>query len=98
MDEVPGFGGFRAAFSARLGEWKQYYDLSEPQSAAPPRGWDGLGGKEPSLFQKLVCLRIVRPDKVMTTPVLVEFWRALLEWLLLLRAPVMCQMPYRLSR
>ncbi|KAE8738437.1 hypothetical protein FOCC_FOCC016088 [Frankliniella occidentalis] len=62
VDEVPGFGGFRQAFVSGLGEWKKYYDLAEPQSTDPPRAW--TGGKDPSLFQRLICLRMVRPDKV----------------------------------
>lgn len=62
MDEVPGFAGFRQAFTSSLSEWKQYYDLAEPQNAMPPKAW--TGGKDPNLFQKLVCLRMVRPDKV----------------------------------
>ncbi|KAJ1520032.1 hypothetical protein ONE63_004262 [Megalurothrips usitatus] len=62
VDEVPGFAGFREAFAAGLSEWRQYYDAAEPQAAAPPGAW--AGGRQPSLFQQLICLRMVRPDKV----------------------------------
>ena len=64
MDEVPGFSGFRQSFSSQLSEWKQFYDLAEPQDTVPPRGWTADAGQEPSLFQRLICLRMIRPDKV----------------------------------
>ncbi|KAK3925188.1 Dynein heavy chain 7, axonemal [Frankliniella fusca] len=62
VDEVPGFAGFRQAFVSGLGEWKRFYDLAEPQGAETPRAW--TGGAEPTQFQRLICLRMLRPDKV----------------------------------
>ena len=40
-------------------EWKEYYDSVDPQTHALPKQWDKLG-----MFQKMIVLRCLRPDKV----------------------------------
>ena len=45
--------------------WKQYYDSTEPQHEKLPASWDDKLG----LFQKIIVLRCLRPDKVGVTMV-----------------------------
>ena len=40
--------------------WKQFYDSVEPQNESYPYDWDQKLG----MFQKLLILRCLRPDKV----------------------------------
>ena len=46
-------------FGGMVKEWKDYYDSVEPHTHALPKQWDKLG-----LFQKMIVLRCLRPDKV----------------------------------
>eukprot|EP00116_Pleurobrachia_bachei_P000103 sb/3460365/ len=60
MAELDGFGGFRKSFQANLPDWKRYYDAKEPQKIKLPEPWHS----KLSDFQKMTCLRCIRPDKV----------------------------------
>ena len=61
----PRFKGIRTRFAREMAAWKQYYDNTEPQHEKLPGSWnDKLG-----LFQKIIVLRCLRPDKVGVTMV-----------------------------
>lgn len=53
------FKGIRMTFGGMVKEWKEYYDSVDPQTHALPKQWDKLG-----MFQKMIVLRCLRPDKV----------------------------------
>ena len=65
----PRFKGIRTRFAREMVAWKQYYDSTEPQHEKLPGSWnDKLG-----LFQKIIVLRCLRPDKVGVTMV-ADYW------------------------
>lgn len=56
----PRFKGVRTRFSREIEQWKAYYDSVEPQHEKLPGDWEEKLG----MFQKLIVLRCLRPDKV----------------------------------
>ncbi|CAD8115295.1 unnamed protein product [Paramecium sonneborni] len=58
-DTLPFFKGFPESFSKNLIDWQEIYDSSEPQTQQLPEPWHS----QLSAFQKLIVLRIIRPDK-----------------------------------
>eukprot|EP01135_Chromosphaera_perkinsii_P003458 Nk52_evm27s243 gene=Nk52_evmTU27s243 len=66
LQDYEGFGGLGSDFGSIAGSWKVMYDSSEPHLEALPGEWENLG-----IFQKLLILRCIRPDKV--TPGVTEF-------------------------
>ena len=51
-------------FGGMVKEWKEYYDSVDPHTHDLPKQWNKLG-----IFQKMIVLRCLRPDKVIfTTP------------------------------
>ncbi|KAK4876149.1 hypothetical protein RN001_012571 [Aquatica leii] len=60
VEKIPGFDGFRKSFVQNISNFKQMYDLVEPQNSPLPSPWD----KSLSLFQKLLVIRMLRPDKI----------------------------------
>ena len=54
------FSGVRAHFKANVHSWKSYYDSTQPHVEALPGEWDS----KLSIFQKILVLRCLRPDKV----------------------------------
>ncbi|KAI9354083.1 dynein heavy chain and region D6 of dynein motor-domain-containing protein [Zopfochytrium polystomum] len=61
------FTQFSSDFKAHLAEWKAIYDSTEPHAETYPGGWD----ERLSKFQKLIVLRMIRPDKLV--PGVMEF-------------------------
>merc|ERR1711990_399476 len=61
------FEGFCQAVADHVAEWKAYYDSAEPYNLALPGGWED----KLNSLQKLIALRLFRPDKV--TPRVVMF-------------------------
>ncbi|XP_030830748.1 dynein heavy chain 7, axonemal isoform X1 [Strongylocentrotus purpuratus] len=59
-DEMPNFNGIRKKFPAQKEGWKILYDSGEPQNEKLPSDWEESLG----LFQKLIIIRCLRPDKV----------------------------------
>jgi dynein heavy chain len=66
LSNMPSFLGLSQDFSTNISQWKELYDDSDPHLRALPGKWDTLG-----IFQKLLILRCVRPDKM--TPALQNF-------------------------
>ncbi|XP_033628553.1 dynein heavy chain 7, axonemal-like isoform X2 [Asterias rubens] len=60
VDDMPRFTGIRKKFPAQKEGWKALYDSSTPQTMPLPGEWNESLG----LFQKLLTLRCLRPDKV----------------------------------
>ncbi|PIK40096.1 putative dynein heavy chain 7, axonemal isoform X1 [Apostichopus japonicus] len=60
LDELPHFQGMRKKFPAQKEGWKVIYDSVEPQNEKMTGDWDSQLG----MFQKLIVLRCLRPDKV----------------------------------
>ncbi len=54
------FSGIRESFSKSTSFWKGYYDSTQPQVEKLPGQWNNSLG----LFQKLILVRVLRPDKV----------------------------------
>ena len=54
------FKGIRVTFGGMVKEWKEYYDSVDPHTHPLPRQWDSKLG----MFQKMIILRCLRPDKV----------------------------------
>lgn len=54
------FAGFTRHFKDNVDKYKKIYDSSTPQDMALPAPWDA----KLTLFQKLLVLRCVRPDKL----------------------------------
>ncbi|XP_011702284.1 PREDICTED: dynein heavy chain 7, axonemal-like isoform X3 [Wasmannia auropunctata] len=59
LDTVKGFEGIRESFSKAVGEWKKIFDSREPQKEPFPAPYDSL-----NLFERLLILRCLRPDKI----------------------------------
>ncbi|XP_071822297.1 dynein axonemal heavy chain 7-like isoform X1 [Apostichopus japonicus] len=60
LDELPHFQGIRKKFPAQKEGWKVIYDSVEPQNEKMTGDWESQLG----MFQKLIVLRCLRPDKV----------------------------------
>lgn len=67
VDDLPAFRGIMQAFTEDAKPWKKIYDSLEPHHNKMPPGWN----EKLRSFQRLVILRIFRPDKVI--PAVQEF-------------------------
>ena len=54
------FKGIRKSFEKNVDLWKVYYDSTQPQVEKLPGEWNESLG----MFQKLIIVRCLRPDKV----------------------------------
>lgn len=54
------FKGIRESFKKNVDAWKAYYDSTQPQVEKLPGEWNESLG----MFQKLIIVRCLRPDKV----------------------------------
>lgn len=59
-NELKSFLGFRDSFVSNLNEWQSFYDSNEPEKRELPVPWN----KKLNLFQKLIVIRLIRPDKI----------------------------------
>nr|XP_034175500.1 dynein heavy chain 12, axonemal isoform X3 [Osmia lignaria] len=55
------FAKFQQSFLDHLSDWKNYYDLLNPEDSPLPHPWEAVL----TPFQKLIVTRIIRTDKVM---------------------------------
>ena len=55
------FHGIRDHFYKQTALWKAYYDSVDPHNESLPQEWDTKVG----MFQKMLVLRCLRPDKVL---------------------------------
>ncbi|KAJ3025604.1 UNVERIFIED_CONTAM: Dynein heavy chain 3, axonemal [Siphonaria sp. JEL0065] len=60
FSNLPAFSKFAEDFKNQLVDWKVIYDSTEPNKEKYPGGWD----ERLSALQKLVVLRMIRPDKL----------------------------------
>ncbi|RUS80966.1 hypothetical protein EGW08_011286 [Elysia chlorotica] len=60
VNDMPAFKGIQQQFPEEAKYWKQIYDSLEPQHHKMPPGWQ----EKLNHFQRLVILRVFRPDKV----------------------------------
>ena len=61
LKDMDGFDGLREHFEGNLAVWQQLYDSKTPQDFADlPQEW----AVKLSDFQRLILLRVIRPDKV----------------------------------
>lgn len=60
VGDLPAFAEFPKNFVDNLTQWRQFYDETNPEDAKIPEPWE----TRLSPFQKLIVVRIVRPDKV----------------------------------
>lgn len=51
--------GLKESVEKNRGQWKEFYDCSQPNSLPCPKPFDDLQG-----LQRLVALRCLRPDKI----------------------------------
>ncbi|KAM3134228.1 hypothetical protein pb186bvf_013648 [Paramecium bursaria] len=58
-DVLPPFKGFIDSFITNIDKWQELYDSPEPHNFTLPAPWQGML----SQFQKLILIRIIRPDK-----------------------------------
>ncbi|XP_033097643.1 dynein heavy chain 7, axonemal-like isoform X2 [Anneissia japonica] len=73
LSDMPNFVGLRKKFPAQKEGWKVIYDDTEPQHQALPGEW----GEQLGMFQKILILRCLRPDKVV--PAIQDFVTAKLH-------------------
>jgi dynein heavy chain len=59
LGDLPAYDGINTGFAAQLNEWKAIYDSDAPHQADLPGQWN----TKLSLFQKILVLRCIRPDK-----------------------------------
>ncbi|KAG7205246.1 hypothetical protein KM043_018326 [Ampulex compressa] len=57
---LPNFTDFAQSFAKNLDVWKAFYDLLNPENSSIPDPWE----KTLTPFQKLIVMRMIRPDKV----------------------------------
>ncbi|KAI9206289.1 dynein heavy chain and region D6 of dynein motor-domain-containing protein [Polychytrium aggregatum] len=70
FSQLPAFTTFRDSFADTVDQWREgMYDSPEPHNERLPGGWE----EKLSAFQKLIMLRIIRPDKLV--PGIMEFVR-----------------------
>ncbi|KAI8622787.1 dynein heavy chain and region D6 of dynein motor-domain-containing protein [Chytriomyces sp. MP71] len=60
FSNLPAFSKFAEDFKSQLTDWKTIYDSTEPSKEMYPGGWD----ERLSALQKLIVLRMIRPDKL----------------------------------
>ncbi|KAI8904079.1 dynein heavy chain and region D6 of dynein motor-domain-containing protein [Gorgonomyces haynaldii] len=70
ISNLPTFKGFSTTFVEQLNEWEQLYNSQEPYKEQLPGVWE----QKLSAFQRLLVMRIIRPDKLV--PAVMEFVRA----------------------
>ena len=58
--DLAGFAGFRESFELNLSKWQEIYDAVEPQNQPLPLPWES----KLTPFQKLIVLRLIRPDRI----------------------------------
>ena len=73
------FAKFLDGFTKNLAKWKEFYDSVNPELAELPEPWE----KELTDFQKLVVMRMIRPDKVI--PKVSGLFGVLISWNVLLK-------------
>ncbi|KYN09877.1 Dynein heavy chain 7, axonemal [Trachymyrmex cornetzi] len=61
LDTVKGFEGIKESFSNAVDDWKKIFDSREPQKETFPAPYDKL-----NLFERLLILRCIRPDKIIS--------------------------------
>jgi dynein heavy chain, axonemal len=62
LSDITAFANLSKNFANNLSEWRKIFDATDPQNIPLPGTWnDSLG-----LFQKLMVLRCLRPDKMIT--------------------------------
>ncbi|EFN66875.1 Dynein heavy chain 7, axonemal [Camponotus floridanus] len=61
LDNIKGFEGIRESFSKAISEWKEIFDSREPQKRPFPSPY-----KDINLFERLLILRCIRPDKIIS--------------------------------
>ncbi|XP_018409373.1 PREDICTED: dynein heavy chain 3, axonemal-like [Nanorana parkeri] len=62
LSSLPIFGGLDDHFYSNIRQWKSIYDSSQPNEMELPNPWEDLLTD----FQKLLVLRCVRPDKIIS--------------------------------
>lgn len=67
VDELPAFKDIRKKFLSYKDQWKNIYDSKDPSNEKLP----GEFQERLSLFQRMLLLRCLRPDKVITFAFLV---------------------------
>lgn len=67
VDELPAFKDIRKKFLSYKDQWKNIYDSKDPSNEKLP----GEFQERLSLFQRMLLLRCLRPDKVITFALLV---------------------------
>lgn len=60
LSDLPAFTGILDTFKREMTEWQKVYDSNQPQNETLPGKWQN----DLSVFQKLIVLRIIRPDKL----------------------------------
>ena len=61
LAELHAFPGLRHNIMGSADEWKKIYDSAKPEQEPLPGEWD----KNLTMFQKMLILRAIRPDKIM---------------------------------
>ncbi|EFJ31602.1 hypothetical protein SELMODRAFT_86461 [Selaginella moellendorffii] len=62
LSKFPAFAGFSKFFQEDSERWKHIYDSPQPHKEPLPGNW----GTTLNPFQKLLVLRVIRPDKIVT--------------------------------
>lgn len=62
LGQIASFSGFDNAFVAKQKAWRTYYESPDPWSVTLPSPWE----KNLSAFQKLLIMRALRPDKMVS--------------------------------
>ncbi|XP_075981520.1 dynein heavy chain at 62B [Anticarsia gemmatalis] len=62
ISDLPAFKGFSDHFVKNITKWQEVYDDLEPHNKPLPTPW----GDKLSWFQKLLVVRVLRPDKLTT--------------------------------
>ncbi|XP_053614808.1 dynein axonemal heavy chain 12 [Plodia interpunctella] len=60
LSDLPAYAGFKDSFIKDIQLWKDVYDDIDPHTRAIPGAWE----ENLSSFQKLLVIRILRPDKL----------------------------------
>ena len=59
LGDLSAFDGLNTGFASQIDAWKAIYDSAAPQEEKLPGQWDS----KLSMFQKILVLRCIRPDK-----------------------------------
>lgn len=60
LDTLPTYNGFRDSFVQDIAQWKEIFDSADASRCKLPGEWDS----KLTLFQKLLVLRVFRPDSL----------------------------------